>query len=524
VALAAGLSLALGPILWFETTKANNKPLLLCFDWPKSRNEATHTSVAKVLEEYRKIVVTCDLGFDSVFPNRQKWSDPDAGRLETLPTSNAWPTVLGPVDTDPGSFRIVRQESELTTAVNGPNAFMIPLDSNLTTDVNAYATLLFLKGIAPRGTVIARSYTSLVCIGSMKGRLNFDSYATALVKGDVSGKIASESYFNLVITGKFSGRILAKSYSMIYLLEGCNGDMELRNYAKVYIAGRTTEADLKHITGKGKVYLEQSDLRPGEHQIGDLHVTVAGSTRSANPSPPKSAGVDNATDFGREGWRLWMSGQANEAVGQFEKALKLNPSDANTWNGLGWACFNAGKWRRAEEAFKKTIDLQPDHPAANNGLGQLYFAQAEFDRAKTYLLTAAPNAPAAWYGLAKLCLLQGEFEEAERWAQQIVDRGEGEREALSAAKEMLQAAKEEHLGEGLRLLIQPTTKNTEDNVSKPTTEKDGQSVTTSPIAAPPNARTTIDDKTDQSSPLEAQPSPTSGGDKEQPKKGRRNSR
>ena len=77
---------------------------------------------------------------------------------------------------------------------------MVPLDRGLVTNAD-YVTLLFLKGISPKGTVVAKTYASLVCFGSMEGGLNFTSYATALVKGDLSGQITSQSYFNCVVTG-----------------------------------------------------------------------------------------------------------------------------------------------------------------------------------------------------------------------------------------------------------------------------------------------------------------------------------
>lgn len=237
-------------------------------------------TITEALEEYRKTLVVYHLGFDAVFPMR-KWEHYDAERLEMYPNKDTWPKVLGHVDTNPDSFKIIRTNLQSTTVRSGPNAFLIPLEKSLVTE--GYATLLFLQRISTEGTVVAKSYTSLVCFGEMQGRLNFDSYATALVKGDMSGRITSQSYFNLVVTGKFTGYLVSDSYAMIYLLGGCKGNLEL-NDSKVYIAGRTNEADLSRITGKGEVYLETSDLPPGEHKIRDLTVTV-GNTPSPDIQP-----------------------------------------------------------------------------------------------------------------------------------------------------------------------------------------------------------------------------------------------
>ena len=237
--------------------------------------------VAETLDDYRKTLVAYDLGFDSVFPRRE-WKHYDAERLEMYPTKDAWPEVLGHVHTAPNSFKIIGANSPLTPVVSGPNAFIIPLKKSLVTE--GYATLLFLKGITSEGTVVATSHTSLVCLGEMEGRLSFDTYATALIKGDMSGRITSQQYFNLVVTGKFTGRMLADCYAMIYLLGGFEGNLEL-NASKVYIAGRTPQADLSRITGNGEVYLEESDLPAGEHEIKNLKVTV-GKTQSEAPQAP----------------------------------------------------------------------------------------------------------------------------------------------------------------------------------------------------------------------------------------------
>jgi serine/threonine protein kinase/Flp pilus assembly protein TadD len=258
------------------------------------------TPVAEALEEYRRTLIGYDLGFDSVFPQR-KWTHYDATRLEMYPSKDAWPHVLGHVDTNPNAFKVVGNESEFPhNPLAGPNAFMLPLDRGLVAD-SANVTLLFLKGIAPKGTVVAKTYASLVCLGPMEGRLNFDSYATALVKGDLPGQITSQSYCDLVVAGKFSGRIFADSYAMIYLVGGCTGNVELRHGAKLYIAGRTAKASLSRIKGQGNVFLEDSDLPLGEHRIDDLMVTVGKNAGSAPNSPVAGHGGSQANFSARIG-------------------------------------------------------------------------------------------------------------------------------------------------------------------------------------------------------------------------------
>src|SRR5437660_8921351 len=77
-----------------------------------------------------------------------------------------------------------------------------------------------------------------------------------------------------------------------------------------------------------------------------------------------SHSAGNPSQLAQQGWQLWQSGRPAEAIPKFEQAVKLDPKNAETWNGLGWSSFNAGKAPEAEKAFQKVISLNPDHPAA----------------------------------------------------------------------------------------------------------------------------------------------------------------
>ena len=157
------------------------------------------------------------------------------------------------------------------------------------------------------------------------------------------------------------------------------------------------------------------------------------------------------TQLTQEGWQLLQSGKLAEAIPSFEAAARLDPKNAEAWNGLGWANFRSGKTADAEKAFQQAIEVQPDHPAALNGLGQMYLSEKKYAEAEDYFLKAGPKAPAAWYGLARLYLLQDRFDDAERWAQTIVDSGQAD----ESVRAMLKAAKDKKVSDGLRLMIEP---------------------------------------------------------------------
>jgi Tfp pilus assembly protein PilF len=162
----------------------------------------------------------------------------------------------------------------------------------------------------------------------------------------------------------------------------------------------------------------------------------------------------------QEGWQLWQAQKMDQAAAKFRQAVQLRPEDADAWNGLGWATFNSGKSPEAEQAFQKAVSLDTNQPGALNGLGQIYLSQRKYDLAETYLLRAAPQAPAAWYGLTRLYLLEGKFDQAESWAQKLVDSGQAD----DLARQMLKAAQEKHLSDGLRFRIGPAPAANETNI------------------------------------------------------------
>jgi superkiller protein 3 len=164
---------------------------------------------------------------------------------------------------------------------------------------------------------------------------------------------------------------------------------------------------------------------------------------------PKDA--DRALALSNEAWQLWQRRDFASAADKFDQALKLDPTNANAWNGLGWARLNGGEQAEAEKAFAKCVELEPKNGAALNGLGVIAFNQKQFDQAEKHWLAAADSAPAAWFGLAKLSLLQGKYDDAAKWAQKILDQ-EPNDPVMTA---VLAAAKSKAVPNDLRAQLQP---------------------------------------------------------------------
>ncbi len=98
--------------------------------------------------------------------------------------------------------------------------------------------------------------------------------------------------------------------------------------------------------------------------------------------------------------------KTTEARQSFERALKLRASYpdtlANSWNNLGLLDARAGRMDEAVGHFQKALKLSPDHLIALNNLGSAYRERKRWDDArKTYdrALEVNPNDAEANYGL-----------------------------------------------------------------------------------------------------------------------------
>lgn len=65
-------------------------------------------------------------------------------------------------------------------------------------------------------------------------------------------------------------------------------------------------------------------------------------------------------------------GKPNEAVLEFEEAVRLSPDWAGAFDGLGRALDQAGRYDEAIAAFQEVLRLSPDYDAARLHMGNAY--------------------------------------------------------------------------------------------------------------------------------------------------------
>jgi tetratricopeptide (TPR) repeat protein len=130
----------------------------------------------------------------------------------------------------------------------------------------------------------------------------------------------------------------------------------------------------------------------------DLRQVIAGISHDMLTDP--AAALDSANYYNR-GSAYAHLGEREQALSDFDRALRLNPRLAVAYYNRGFVYFGAGDYQQAVADFSEAVRLDPNFAAAysNRGtshgaLGNIERALADFDRA----LELDPRLPAAYGG------------------------------------------------------------------------------------------------------------------------------
>jgi tetratricopeptide (TPR) repeat protein len=106
------------------------------------------------------------------------------------------------------------------------------------------------------------------------------------------------------------------------------------------------------------------------------------------------AGVESVQLYAFQGYAAWAQGRPDEAIRLYEKALELDPDNANALNGLGYVLACEGRdSARALTCCRKAVDKKPENPAYLDSLGWAYYRLGFIEEARTYLGRALARAP-----------------------------------------------------------------------------------------------------------------------------------
>ena len=110
-------------------------------------------------------------------------------------------------------------------------------------------------------------------------------------------------------------------------------------------------------------------------------------------------------------------GRHADALQAFEKAIQLQPDDADAWIGKGQALFNLERWAEALPAYENAIQLKPHDAMAWAGkgvtLGQLG-RHVEALQACEKTIELEPDSVAAWLGKGGALQKLGRHSEAKQ--------------------------------------------------------------------------------------------------------------
>ena len=152
-------------------------------------------------------------------------------------------------------------------------------------------------------------------------------------------------------------------------------------------------------------------------------------------------------------------GKAPEATAAFQKAIELDDTLPEAYNGLGGVLLETHDWARSEPALRQAITLDPNYAQAHNNLANLLAASGRLEEARYHFeaaLRVNPNNSAARYDYAVALAQSGHRDEAEQQLQRGLESDPNSAESheflgtlLAAKGELARAI--EHYREALRI-------------------------------------------------------------------------
>jgi len=134
--------------------------------------------------------------------------------------------------------------------------------------------------------------------------------------------------------------------------------------------------------------------------------------------------VPEAASHYKIGNALVSQGRFDEAIGHYEKALKIRPDVAETHYNLGNALADQGRFDEAIGHYQKALEIRPDFVEAHFNLGNVLADQGRFDEAIGHYQKALgirPDFAEAYFNLGNASADQGRFDEAIGHYQKALD-------------------------------------------------------------------------------------------------------
>ena len=112
---------------------------------------------------------------------------------------------------------------------------------------------------------------------------------------------------------------------------------------------------------------------------------------------------------------MLQKGQADEAITHYQKALQINPDNAEAHYNLGNVLLKKGSVDEAITHYQKALQINPDYAEAHNNLGNALLQKGSVDEAIAHYQKALqinPDYAEAHYNLGNALLQKGRVDEA----------------------------------------------------------------------------------------------------------------
>ena len=155
--------------------------------------------------------------------------------------------------------------------------------------------------------------------------------------------------------------------------------------------------------GLGSVYLKQEKTSAARDSF-ERAVKLTASYPDTLPNAWNNLGLLDTRE-----------GRTDEAIGCFQKALRLSPDHLIALENLGNAYRLMKRWEEAQRTLERALAVRPQDPEANYSLGMVFAQTDETGRAYEYLQRALhfrPTYPEALNNLGVLYLRTGRRDEA----------------------------------------------------------------------------------------------------------------
>ncbi len=186
---------------------------------------------------------------------------------------------------------------------------------------------------------------------------------------------------------------------------------------------RATELDANYPGTLPKAWNNLGILAARE---GHTNEAIANFQQALKADPDYGVAVDNLGNAYRQ------SKQWENAKSTFRRALELNAQDAEANYGLGMVFAQLGDTSAAHEFLQKAIAARPIYPEALNNLGILYLRTNRKDDAeKTFResIRVAPAFDQSYLNLARLYAIEGEPQKARAVLQELLKLQPGNSQA-----------------------------------------------------------------------------------------------